>query len=84
MVLIVSDSELIVKQLKGEYRVKNHDLQQLHCIVRKLMANLNYDIAHVPREENSVADSLANIGIDLTIRVPDALLAMLNEYTISL
>ena len=84
MVLIISDSELMVKQLKGEYRVKNQDLLQLHCVVRKLLANLHYDIAHAPREENSVADGLANIGIDRTIRVPDALLAMLNEYTISL
>lgn len=84
MVLIVSDSELMVKQLKGEYRVKNQDLQQLHLIVRKLLANLHYDVVHAPREENSVADSLANIGIDRTIRVPDALLTILHEYTISL
>lgn len=83
-VLIVSDSELMVKQLKGEYRVKNQDLQQLYFIAHKLLANLHYDVAHAPREENSVADSLANIGIDRSIRVPDALLAKLNEYTISL
>jgi ribonuclease HI len=84
MVLIVSDSELMVKQLKGEYRVKNKDLLQLYSIVRKLLANIHYDIVHTLREENSIADSLANIGIDRTIRVPDALLSMLNEYSISL
>ena len=84
MVLIVSDSELMVKQLKGEYRVKNQDLQQLYLVAKKLLAGLHYDIAHTPREENSVADSLANIGIDRTIRVPDALLTILHEYTISL
>jgi ribonuclease HI len=84
MVHIISDSELMVKQLKGEYRVKNQDLLQLYTIASKLLASLHYDIIHAPREKNSVADSLANIGIDRAIRVPDALLAMLNEYSVSL
>lgn len=83
-VLIVSDSELMVKQLKGEYRVKNHDLQQLYLIVQKLLVHLHYHVVHAPREENSIADSLANMGIDRTIHVPDALLTILHEYTISL
>ena len=83
-VLIVSDSELMVKQLKGEYRVKNHDLQHLYLIVQKLLANVHYNVVHAPREENSIADGLANIGIDRTIHVPDALLTILHEYTISL
>ena len=83
-VCIVSDSELMVKQLKGEYRVKNHDLQKLYIIVRKLLANLHYDVVHAPREENTIADGLANIGIDRTIHVPDVILTKLHEYTISL
>lgn len=83
-VLIVSDSELMVKQLKGEYRVKNRDLQQLYIIVQKILASLQYSIVHAPREENSIADGLANIGIDRTIRVPEAILTILNEHAISL
>ena len=84
MVLIVSDSELMVKQVKGIYRVKNKDLQQLHVIVQKLLVQLHYDVVHAPREENSIADNLANIGIDRTIRVPEAILTILHEYAISL
>ena len=74
----------MVKQVKGEYRVKNQDLRQLHMIVRKLLEKMNYDVTHAPREENTLADSLANSGIDRTIRVPDKLLAILHEYAISL
>lgn len=84
MVLIISDSELMVKQLKGEYRVKNLDLRQLFDIAKKLLSKLHYNIAHAPREENSIADGLANLGIDRTVRVPDDLIEMLHEYSISL
>jgi ribonuclease HI len=84
MLLIISDSELMVKQLNGEYRVKNQDLRQLFDIVKKLLSKLHYNVAHAPREENCIADSLANKGIDHTIRVPADLLEKLDEYSISL
>jgi ribonuclease HI len=84
MVLIVSDSELMVKQLKGEYRVKNQDLLQLYVIAQKMLASLHYKVIHVLRDENCVADKLANLGIDRTILVPDSILAKLHEYSISL
>lgn len=84
MLLVISDSELMVKQLKGIYRVKNQDLQQLNLVARKLLVSLHFDINHVPREENSVADSLANLGIDRAIRVPETMLKILHEYAISL
>jgi ribonuclease HI len=83
-VLIISDSELMVKQLKGEYRVKNQDLRQLFNIAKKLLSKLHYNVMHAPREENSIADSLANLGIDRTIRVSDDLIEMLHENSILL
>jgi ribonuclease HI len=62
---IHSDSELLVKQLKGEYRVKNPRLQQLHAAARRLMARIpEVSIRHVPREENQDADRLANRAMD--------------------
>lgn len=84
ILLVISDSELMVKQLKGEYRVKNPDLRQLFDVAKKLLVRLRYNVAHVLREENSIADKLANIGIDRAIRVPDDLLEKLHEYSISL
>jgi ribonuclease HI len=59
------DSELIVKQLNGEYRVRNRDLQPLHDRAQKLMEQLaDVKVVHVPREENADADRLANQAID--------------------
>ena len=59
------DSELIVKQLNGEYRVRNRDLQPLHGRARELMQRFGeVCVVHVPREENTHADRLANQAID--------------------
>jgi ribonuclease HI len=59
------DSELVVKQVRGEYRVKHESLQPLH---RKAMALLrrfeHVDIKHVPRNLNKLADSLVNSVLD--------------------
>ena len=60
-----SDSELVVKQLKGEYRVKNQGLLPLFQQVAGLAARFEeFIIEHLPREQNKEADDLANKGID--------------------
>lgn len=84
LILITSDSELIVRQIKGQYRVKDPDLKQLHAVAKKLLDPMQYDIGHVLREDNKIADALANKGIDQQIRVPDVILTQLKEYDISL
>jgi ribonuclease HI len=59
------DSELIVKQLNGEYRVRNRELQPLHNRARELIEQLaDVEVVHVPREDNVDADRLANQAID--------------------
>ena len=64
-VQVYSDSELMVKQIKGEYRVKNPGLAPLFQQASGLIAKLkDFRIDHVPREKNKKADSLANRGID--------------------
>ena len=63
--IIRMDSELIVKQLNGEYRVRNRDLLPLHNRAREMIERLaDVRIVHVPREENVHADRLANQAID--------------------
>ena len=63
--VIHSDSELLVKQLSGEYRVKESTLRPLHEEARRRLSDLgDVEIVHVRREENQGADALANIGID--------------------
>jgi ribonuclease HI len=67
-ILFKSDSELMVKQIKGEYKVKNPQLKLLFAEVQDLLKKLpNWKIMHVRREENSEADLLANKGIDMSM-----------------
>lgn len=59
------DSELAVKQLKGEYKVKNADLKPLHALASKLLSRFKaVRLEHIPREENAQADRLVNEAID--------------------
>jgi ribonuclease HI len=59
------DSELIVKQIKGEYRVKNHGIKPHYKKAVELLNKLeSYSIEHIPREKNKEADRLANKAID--------------------
>lgn len=60
-----SDSELLVRQMQGRYRVKSPELQPLFERARKLARGLDYFVVeHVPREQNSDADALANLALD--------------------
>jgi len=64
-IVIRSDSELLVKQLKGEYKVKNEGLKPLHERAKRLLMQFrNVEIEHVYRAENKQADQLANEAID--------------------
>ncbi|MDR4509152.1 MAG: ribonuclease HI family protein [Candidatus Brocadiaceae bacterium] len=63
--LFKSDSELLVRQLKGIYRVKNPNILPLyHELITILDKIPHWKIEHIRREENSLADTLANRGID--------------------
>lgn len=63
--IIHSDSELMVKQLTGEYRVKSPDLQPLFQDAQALLLKFDlWRIQHVPREKNRRADELANMAMD--------------------
>lgn len=62
---IQSDSELLVRQMQGRYKVKSADLKPLHERAQKLSRQLAYfQIEHVRRELNRDADALANVALD--------------------
>jgi probable phosphoglycerate mutase len=62
---VFSDSELLVRQVRGEYRVKDPKLKVLHAAARRLAAALpRVTFEHVPRERNRDADALANRAMD--------------------
>jgi ribonuclease HI len=62
---LISDSELLVKQIKGIYKVRNPTLQDLHARAKALIAQLDwFSIGHALREHNQEADRLANEAMD--------------------
>src|SRR5712672_4239592 len=70
---VLSDSQLIVNQMKGLYKVKHPDLRPLHERAKKLAAGLEaFAIQYIPREQNGEADAAANAALDNTSGVKTA------------
>ena len=62
---LVGDSELIVKQVKGEYKVKDATMRELHAEAEKALREFDsWSIRHVRREHNAEADRLVNEALD--------------------
>lgn len=62
---VKGDSLLIIEQMRGNYKVKNEGLKPLHMQARMLVMQLgNVKFEHVPREQNTDADRLSNVGMD--------------------
>lgn len=61
----VGDSELVVKQVRGDWRCRAKNLEPLHEEITETAEELDeFKVRHVPREENAVADELANAALD--------------------
>ena len=68
--IIRADSELVVRQIQGIYRVKHPDLKPLHARAVQLLAKIpTWSFGHVYREANSRADQLANMAMDRQARI---------------
>jgi ribonuclease HI len=66
---IRADSQLLIRQLKGEYAVRHAGLKPLHAEVLRLLRSFDrYELKHVPREENALADEMSNRAIDEEMR----------------
>ena len=64
-VSLIGDSELVAKQITGDYKVKHPDMKPLHAEVTALLGEVGgWDIKTVPRAENSHADRLVNEALD--------------------
>jgi ribonuclease HI len=62
---LVGDSELIVKQVRGEYRVKDAGLKPLHSAAQKALGDFaEWQVRHVKRAQNAEADALVNPALD--------------------
>ena len=62
---LIGDSELVVKQVQGKYKVKNAGIKPLHAEAKSGLAKIpKWQIRHVRREQNAEADSLVNQALD--------------------
>jgi ribonuclease HI len=62
---VVSDSELMVRQMKGIYKVRHPELRKLYDLAQQLVRGLeHFEIRHAMREHNQIADRLANEAMD--------------------
>jgi ribonuclease HI len=72
-VTVYADSELLVKQINGQYRVRNEGLKPLFVRARAALREFDiHRVAHVRREFNAEADSMANAAMDAQDTVGDA------------
>ena len=72
-VRIRMDSELVIKQMRGEYKVKHATMQELHAEAKRLIARLErVTFEHVRRAQNKVADGLSNQAMDIVEGKPPA------------
>lgn len=60
---VFSDSQVVVRQMTGEYACRSPRLYSLHWTCRKLARSLRFSIAHIPREHNREANHLANHAV---------------------
>ncbi len=80
--MIISDSELMVRQLQGAYKVKNAELKKLFSVAKELLNGVSCQVQHVLREENKEADKMANKGIEKKHAVPEAFVQLLAQHQI--
>jgi len=60
---VYSDSQVMFRQMSGEYSCRSPRLYSLHWMCRKLARSLNFSISHVPREKNAEANRLASSAV---------------------
>ncbi len=63
---LLADSQLVIEQLKGNYKVKNTELKKIHSEIQSIISNWKGEIVfmHIPREQNKEADRLSNVAMD--------------------
>lgn len=81
---VFSDSQLLIKQMIGEYRVRKPELAVLHGLVRTHAEPFHCTFTHVYREQNVQADELANAGIDKKTPLPLSFVTLLRSHEIEL
>jgi len=79
-----SDSELLVKQMNKYYKVKNPVLIQIKSMIEGMLVGSKHSFKHVFREANTVADELANHGVDKKNKLPTGFLKFLANCNLTI
>jgi len=84
VVSVISDSELLVKQIAGSYRVRKQELKPLCRLACSMITAYGASVEHVLRGKNTVADKMANEGVSKRVAPPEAFIEMLHRNEIVL
>lgn len=79
-IAVFSDSQLLVRQMNKQYKVKDVQLQKFQMIAYELLCGYTYSFCHIYRKDNMRADELANRGLDKKIPLPKKFLDLLSQY----
>lgn len=83
--VICGDSQLLVRQFNGQYRVKNQQLQHLFRVACLLLDERTHTtFVHITRDKNSAADAMANLAIDKKLTIPPKYMQVLHEHRIAI
>lgn len=79
---IISDSQLLVRQMQGIYKVKNEELKRFNMLALQLLSGLSYTIDHVLREYNQEADRAANKAFETLKKLPPDFIRVMKAHEI--
>jgi len=80
---VISDSQLVVQQLRGTYKVRKLELKPLNELGKKWLAECRGEVHHVLRTDNVEADRMANLGVDKKLPVPQEFITVMNTNGIT-
>ena len=83
-ILFVADSQLLVRQMQGIYKVKNPMIKKIKQLIDRKLLGINCSFKHVLREYNVNADKLANVGVDKKKKLPKNIAHELLQEPLSL
>ena len=83
-ITFISDSQLLVRQMSGIYKIKDATLKTFHAAAIAILDGTSYSFKHVLREYNTQADALANKGIDAKTKIPQELIQALARHTVTI
>ena len=83
-ITFISDSQLVIRQMSGIYKIKDATLKKFHAAALAILDGTIHSFKHVLREYNTQADALANKGVDAKTKIPLELTNALAKHEITI